>query len=273
MSFQPVIPISGYAGWRFLQRTLPSQEAAHANSAAAQRDEQYFRDRIASIDTAEQLVADRRLLRISLTAFGLQDDLPNRAFLRKVLESQTSDTKSLASRLSDKRYRQFSEAFAFGNRIVPRNKLATFPGEILAQFRDRSFELAVGQTDGTMRSALAMQRDLPALARQNTSDLAQWYTVLGTPSLRTIFEKAFNLPTSFGALDIDRQVDILKARTERLTGSNTIGQFTDTAAIETLTQRFFLADEVSQIRSIGSGSVALTLLQNGQASLAALRPR
>lgn len=273
MSFQPVVPFGGYAGWRFLQRTLPAQEAAHAGSAAALRDEQYFRDSIASIESAEQLVANRRLLKVSLTAFGLQDDLANRAYLQKVLESRTSETGSFANRLSDKRYRQMAETFAFGDRTIPRTKLATFPDEILSRFRERSFEVAVGQTDETMRMALALQRDLPALARQQTSDLARWYTVLGTPSLRSVFEAAFTLPSGFGALDLDRQVDILKTRTERLTGSDSISQFSDPAAIETLTQRFFLAAEVSQIRSISSTNVALTLLQNGQASLATLRNR
>lgn len=273
MSFQPVVPMGGYAGWRFLQRTMPIQQAALSNSAAALRDEANFRAKIGTIDTAEQLVGDRRLLRVALTAFGLQDDIANRAYLQRVLESRISDNGSFANRLSDKRYRQLAQAFAFGDRTVPRTKLATFPDEILTKFRDRSFEIAVGQSDDTMRIALALQRDLKALAEQPTSDLARWYTVLGTPTLRTVFEKAFNLPTSFGALDIDRQVGVLQERTERLTGASTISQFTEPQALETLTQRYFLGAEIAQIRSGGMQNAALTLLQSGQASLAAFRRR
>ena len=37
MSFQPVLPLGGAAGWRFLSRTLPRQEAAHAASAPVAR--------------------------------------------------------------------------------------------------------------------------------------------------------------------------------------------------------------------------------------------
>jgi hypothetical protein len=273
MSFQPVVPTGGYAGWRFLQRTLPQQQAALSNSASALRDEAYFREKIGKIDTAEQLVGDRRLLRVALTAFGLQDDIANRAYLQKVLESRISDNNSFANRLADKRYRQLAQAFAFADRTVPRTKLVTFPDEILARFRDRNFEIAVGRSDDTMRVALALQRDLKTLAGQPSTDLTRWYTVLGTPNLRTVFEKAFNLPVSFGTLDIDRQVDILKERTERLTGEDTISQFADAKALETLTQRYFLGVEIAQIRSAGTLNPALTLLQSGQASLSALLRR
>lgn len=273
MSFQPVIPMGGYAGWRFLQRTLPSQQEALSNSAASLRDEAYFRANIGKIDSADQLVGDRRLLRVALTAFGLQDDLPNRAYLQKVLESRVSDSASFANRLADKRYRQLAQAFAFGDRAVPRTKLVTFPDEILTKFRDRAFEIAVGQSDDTMRIALALQRDLKALATQSTTDLTRWYTVLGTPTLRTVFETAFNLPSSFGTLDLDRQVGILQERTERLTGDGTIAQFSDPQALEALTQRYFLGAEIARIQSGAVQNTALTLLQNGQAALAALRVR
>lgn len=273
MSYQPVVPMGGYAGWRFLQRTLPQQQAALSASAPILRDEAYFREKIGAINSAEELVGDRRLLKVALTAFGLQDDIANRAYLKKVLESRVADNGSFANRLADKRYRQLAQAFAFGDRTVPRTKLATFPDEILTRFRDRSFEIAVGQSNDTMRVALALQRDLKALAEQPTSDLARWYTVLGTPNLRTVFEQAFNLPASFGTLDLDRQVQVLRERTERLTGQETISQFANPAALETLTQRYFLGAEIAQITRSGVQNTALILLQSGQNSLAALRGR
>ncbi len=267
MSFQPIIPIDGYVGWRFLQRTQQKQEAAHAAMPAAQRDETYFRDRIGAVTSAEELVSDRRLLRVALTAFGLQDDLPNRAYLQKVLESSTSEAGSFVNRLTDKRYRQLNDAFGFGDRAISSNQFGGFADAILARYRDRSFEAAVGAQDESMRLALALERDLADLAWQDSSEATRWYTVLGTPSLREVFETAFQLPTSFGTLDIDRQVDILKERTARLTGKDTIAQFTDPDAIDALTRRYFLAGQLDQVAAASSHSLALTLLQSGQASL------
>ena len=77
--FQPIIPTDGLAGWRFLQRTYDTQLDSFARSAPVQRDTDYFAQKIASVTSAEELVADRRLLTVALGAFGLQDDINNRS--------------------------------------------------------------------------------------------------------------------------------------------------------------------------------------------------
>ena len=115
MSFQPVLPLAGYAGWSFLKRTLARQQVAQQASPVQQRDEAYFREKIGKVTTAEQLVSDKRLLRISLTAFGLEADQNSTAFIRKVLEGGTLKEGSLANRLADKQYQKFAAAFGFGD--------------------------------------------------------------------------------------------------------------------------------------------------------------
>ncbi len=82
MSFTPVVPVGGYAGWTFLARTREAQKQAFVASASQQRDEAYFRAKIGGISTAEELVADRRLLSVVLGAFGLEADIDNRYFIR-----------------------------------------------------------------------------------------------------------------------------------------------------------------------------------------------
>ena len=84
--FQPVVPFGGLAGWRFLQASLPTQQAAHENSGPIQRDVAYFRDNISKITSAEALVSDRRMLSVALGAFGLDGDINNTYFVRTVLE-------------------------------------------------------------------------------------------------------------------------------------------------------------------------------------------
>ena len=273
MSFQPILPLGGYTGWRFLQRTLSQQETAHATAPAAQRDEAYFREKITAVQSAADLVADRRLLRVALTAFGLAEDLPNRAYVQKVLESSTLDPASFVNRLSDERYKRMATAFGLGEGMLPMTGNAGFADRILAGYRDYRFEEAVGEQDESMRLALALDRDLGRLAGQGSSEATKWYKILGTPALREVFETAFNLPSSFGSIDVDQQVEILRERTERLTGKDTVSQFTDQEALDTLTKRFFLAGQVAQVQSVAGQSTALTLLQSGQASLNGLLGR
>lgn len=273
MSFQPLIPTGGFAGWAFLQRTLEQQAESHARAPAAQRDETYFRQQIGQIGSAAELVEDRRLLRITLTAFGLQDDLPNRAFISRVLDSPTEERRSFVNRLADKRYLEMAEAFGFANPSGPLNREAGFADVILESFRARQFEAAVGEQDESMRLALALRRDLSRLAADGQSEEAQWFRVIGTPSIRKVFETAFRLPTAFGALDVDRQVEVLRERTRRAFGESGLKQFADPAALDRLTRSFFVGEQIGQMQAISSQATALTLLQSAQASMASFRKR
>jgi hypothetical protein len=261
MSFQPVLPLRGYSGWGFLKRTMVRQQAVQQALPAQQRDEAYFRDRIGKADTAERLVNDKRLLRIALTAFGLEGDVNSKAFIQKVLEGGTLKEGSLANKLADKQYAKFAAAFGYGDFSVPRTKLSTFPDEILAQYRARSFETAVGEQNNTYRLALNAEREIPALAARTNSENAKWYTLLGNAPLREVMQTALGLPKSFSSIDIDQQVGILKKRTEAAFGSSDLVQFKDPAKMEALTRRFLLQSEMQGQAVTSPASTALMLLR------------
>jgi hypothetical protein len=262
MSFQPVLPLSGYTGWSFLKRTMVRQQAVQQALPAQQRDEAYFRDKIGKADTAEKLVNDKRLLRIALSAFGLEGDVNNKAFIQKILEGGTLKEGSLANKLADKQYQKLSAAFGYGDFSVPRTKISTFPDEILAQFRTRSFETAVGEQNNTYRLAMNAEREISALAAKSSSETAKWYTVLGNAPLREVMQTALGLPKSFSSIDIDQQVSVLKKRTEAAFGSSDITQFKDPARMEALTRRFLLQSEMQgQAAATSPASTALMLLR------------
>lgn len=115
MTFQPVIGLGGLAGWRVLQATQDRQRAAFEQSPAITRDLDYFRQNAGAVNSAEELVADRRLLSVALGAYGLSEELEKQAFVRQVLEGGTENDRSFANRLADPRYEQLAVAFDFGN--------------------------------------------------------------------------------------------------------------------------------------------------------------
>ncbi len=273
MSFQPVIPMNGYTGWRFLERTLENQAERHAQTPVAQRDEGYFRANIGKIETAADLVADRRLLRVALGAFGLGDDLPNRAFIQRILESPMDEPRSFANRLSDKRYAELARAFRFADADGPKTGAPDFAERIVKAFHARQFEIAVGEQDESMRMALALRSDLTELAERDMSEDARWLRILGTPSLRKVFESAFQLPTGFGQMDLDRQMSIMKDRTRRTFGEGGIAQFVEPDKLEALTRRYFVGEQLREIQFYQGPSAALTLLAEGQANMARWRQR
>jgi hypothetical protein len=262
MSFQPVLPLTGYAGWGFLKRTMARQQQVQQSLPVQQRDEAYFREKIGKADTAEKLVNDKRLLRIALTAFGLEGDVNNKAFIQKILEGGTLKEGSLANKLADKQYLKFAGAFGYGDFSVPRTKISTFPDEILTQFRARSFETAVGTQNNTYRLSMNAEREIPALAAKSSSELAKWYTLLGNAPLREVMQTALGLPKSLSSIDIDQQVSVLRAKTETVFGSPDLGQFKDPSKMDALVRRFILQSEMQgQSAAFSPAATALALLR------------
>ena len=261
MSLEPALPLGGYAGWRFLQRTADSQRALVVAWPATQRETAAFRERIGKVTSAEALVADRALLKVALGAFGLEADLNNRAFLRQVLDSASSDDKALANRLADKRYLEFARAFGFAEPGGPFTRRAGFANNIVAAYETRSFEIAVGKKDENLRLAMTAVRELETLAARGGTDDARWFTVMGNPPLRQVFETALGLPTGFGALDIDRQLAIFRDKAERALGDGKIAQFADPAKREDLVRMFLLRSESQLAAATVRGSTALSLIQ------------
>jgi hypothetical protein len=262
MTFIPALPASGTAGLSFLDRTMAAQRRVHDAQPDLRRDEAYFRDRIGRIKSAADLVADPRLLRVALTAFGLEADVGNRFFIRKVLEEGTLNPTAFANRLADKRYRALSAAFGFGDFAVPNTVLSDFPDRILEAWKTRRFEAAVGTRDEALRLALNARRELRDLAGQRLSDNARWFTIMGNVPLRRVVETAMGLPKSFGTLNIDRQLDVLKARARSIFGVESAAALAEPERLEKLLRLYLVRAEAA-----GSGATqpaALQLLQRGR---------
>ncbi|MGM0661161.1 MAG: DUF1217 domain-containing protein [Pseudomonadota bacterium] len=262
MTFQPVLPLGGLAGWALLDRTMDRQTAIFNKAPQIVRDTEYFEKGIGEIKTAEDLVSDRRLLRVALGAFGLQEDIDSRAFIRKILEDGTTRNDALANRLTDPRYKQLAEAFGFGGDSPPRTQVAGFGANITDQFRRREFEVAVGDQDQAMRLALNAERELGAIATDDASENAGWFRILGNTPLRQVFQTALGLPKSFAQLDLDRQLNEIKSRAERQLGITSLSDLAASDLQDQLIRRFLVRDQIAGFNTQSSQSIALTLLQS-----------
>ena len=274
MSYQPIIPLAGYSGWKFLNRTLVQQKQAFDKAPDLARDIDYFKAKIGKIDSAEQLVADHRLLTVTLGAFGLDADIKAKAFIKKVLADGTLKTSALANRLSDKRYLEMARTFGFGDFAVPSTKISDFGDKIVALYKERQFEAAVGNQDGNLRLAMALPRDLGAIAKKTSSDATKWFTIMGNLPLRQVVQTAFNLPGSFGSIDLDKQLATLQAKATAIFGSSGVSQFTDPEKIDKLVKLFLLRSDLATATAQTSrGSTVLGMLQQGQSQFNSLLGR
>ncbi|MEL6197451.1 MAG: DUF1217 domain-containing protein, partial [Pseudomonadota bacterium] len=183
MTFAPAIAAGGVLGLALLDRSYDRQFATFSESPVIERAIADFEERAAAVLTAEELVGDTRLLSVALGAFGLEDELPKRALIRRVLEEGTLDPDSLANRLVDPAWRQLSETLGFdtGGRLA----LPSVRADITEAYRVRQFERAVGDQDVDLRLALNFRREIVSVAAIEDSDTA-WFRVIGSTPLRTV---------------------------------------------------------------------------------------
>ncbi len=276
MSFSPVVPFGGLAGFRFVERTFAVQLDQYGRSPDVQREIDHFRTHAAGATDAEALVADRRLLRVVLAAFGLEDEIDKRALVRRVLEQGTIDPKALANRLADPAWADLAGTLGFGD-LGGTLGQASVREEIVERFRLRRFERAIGDSDVDIRLALNFRREIGRIASSPGADRSGWLRILGSQPLRRVVETAFGLPQGFSQLDLDRQRAELEDRATRLFGSPSAAVFRTPENVDLAIRRFLAAAQPGGGGSAGPGSVALSLLQGaalgpaGRASLFASR--
>ena len=77
------------------------------------RNAAYYKENIGKVKTVDDFLKNDRLYQYAMKAYGLEDMVYAKAFMKKVLESDLSDANSFANKLTDKRYRDFAAAFSF----------------------------------------------------------------------------------------------------------------------------------------------------------------
>ena len=232
MSYSVFTGGGGYVGWRLLSRTAEQQKAIVAAEPQVARETEHFRQNIARITTAEDLVSDYRMLSVALKAHGLEDDIGNRALIRKVLESDLSDPKSLANRLSDSRYAELARSFGFAEAVPATQTDETLADRISAAHLAAEFELRVGEADNDLRVALHAQRELANIAKGEGSETGKWFQILGSAPLAQFVQTAFGFGSNLVKLPIDSQVTALQSAAKRYLGISDITRLAEPAVME-----------------------------------------
>jgi len=264
MFFQPVIGTGGYSGWLILQRTEARQREIFEQSPTLQRDIDYFRENISNAATAKDLVSDRRLLSVALGAFGLDEEINKQAFVQKILEDGTESSDAFANRLNEPRYLALAEAFGYGDAGGGEAVLqAEFQEDIIARYRVRAFDRAVGEVDNDARLALNFRREISEIVSTDSTDETIWFRIMGQQPIKEVLETALNLPQEISQLDIDRQRELFEDKAARLFGDSDPAILSDPEVLDEVLRRFFLVRQTQNgPTSATPGFSALTLLQS-----------
>ncbi|TAV24439.1 DUF1217 domain-containing protein [Rhizobium ruizarguesonis] len=105
--------VSTYVSYLSVARNLGASLSNVASQATVARDSNYYKENIGKVTTADEFMSDYKLYSYAMKAYGLEDMTYAKAFMKKVLESDLSDSSSFANSLSDTRYAEFAAAFKF----------------------------------------------------------------------------------------------------------------------------------------------------------------
>jgi hypothetical protein len=241
-------------------------------------DANYFQQNIASVRTVDDLLADRRLLEFAMKAFGLGSDYEEiaafmpvnpedvneaEARIKAILEEGSISVVAAANEQGDPRYVEFSRAFGFGIAEDLQTNDFGFSDEIMDKYLaenlripdELEIESPIQIRNGTLVYEASNEREM--------SNDAKWLTLMGEPPLRSLFEKAFNLPSEFGQADIDQQLEVYKERSRREFGTDNLSELNTAEIIDSLIIKFLARSQIGAFNpAANSASIALTLLQS-----------
>ena len=164
------------------------------------RATQYFLANIGNVTSASQLVNNSQLYNYVMTAFGLQDMAFAKALITKVLNGGATSSGFAAS-LNDPRYMALVTAFDFATygATTTSGSSSTAAATTVNNYYQQTLETQTGQENQGAQMALYFARMAPEITNP--------YSILADKTLLTVFETAYNLPTTFSLENIDVQAN------------------------------------------------------------------
>src|SRR4029453_11181888 len=107
--------ISASMAYNMLTGNMKQSLDRVASQATVKREAEYYKENINKVKDVDEFLGNYRLYSYAMTAYGLDDMTYAKAFMKKVLESDLTDPKSFANKLTDTRYKQFAAGFNFNS--------------------------------------------------------------------------------------------------------------------------------------------------------------
>ena len=185
--------VSTYVGYLAIARNLSTSLSNVASKAVVSRDSDYYKENIAKVTSVDEFMGDYKLYSYAMKAYGLEDMTYAKAFMKKVLESDLSDSSSFANSLSDGRYAEFAAAFKFSGETAVAQSDAQ-QSDLLDAY-EASFD---EETDAIADETDYYER---AIAEVTSVD-----DLLGSTRLRNYVLNAFGLSTEYTSTDFLKSV-------------------------------------------------------------------
>ncbi|KPH05571.1 DUF1217 domain-containing protein (plasmid) [Rhizobium acidisoli] len=185
--------VSTYVSYLAVARNLNASLSSVASQGTVARDSAYYKENIGKVTTVDEFMGDYKLYSYAMKAYGLDDMTYAKAFMKKVLESDLSDSSSFANSLSDGRYAEFAAAFKFGGET--KTAQSDVQRDTLLDAYESSFD--------TEAEDIADETDY---FEENISSITSVDDLLSSSRLKNYALTAFGLSTEYTSTSFLKQV-------------------------------------------------------------------
>ena len=199
---------------------------ATAAEPTVQRAIAAFTKAVQGATSPQQLLSNPTVMQVLLTANGLADQIPYTALAQKTLLSNANDPKSLASQLSDTRWKPVVQTYDFASKGLAVIQNPGVISTIANAYAEVTWRTSLDTTTPGLSDALTF--------RQNAASVTSVDQILGDPVLRKVVTTTLGIP-----LQIAFQP--LEAQQKAITSLLDISKLKDPKFVEQFTQRFLIA--------------------------------
>lgn len=239
--------MSAMTNYRMVDANKEQRFTAYVDQPTVKRELAYFAEKIATIESADDLINDWQLKSFVLQAFGLEDLQQSNHMLKRILTDDLTDNETaLAYRMNDERFRDIATTLRL-DQGVDRIKSAEVIGAITERYLVNGFEKQVGQDSLATRQALYFERKIGAVTNI--------YQIMADPTLKEVARVAGGLPTDIARLDFDRQAELYERTVD-------IEKLKDEDYVSGMIDRFLVRKDMESGGGTAAGGI-VSLFQTG----------
>ena len=214
----------------------------------ASDESKYYQDKIADMESLDELLSDRRLIDFVLVSKGIDPDDVTDDYMKQMFQSDLDDPKSFANTEPDYRFAEIVASFNFdenGNVIRAEADSLQTDGDVMETvnlYLRQTIESQQGEDNTGVRLALYFERNAPNLVDE--------YDLLGDEAMVEVFRTTFGFTEEFSTMDIDQQAKYVEKNLD-------LSDFQDPEKLKKFIGRF---TAMYDAENSTSNSPALTLL-------------
>jgi hypothetical protein len=237
--------ISSLALFKLIRQNEVAYREQFQSRADVKKEIDNFKKQDSKVEDVDELVKDRRVLGVLLSAFGLGSEINNPGKLKAIINSDPTDVNSFANRLNDPRFGALAAFVDAPNKGLINLVTASKQQEVIDKFLTNEFQKNVGVQNPAVRDAFFF------LNKINGVDST--FGILGDLPLRTIVTSTLRLPAQIARQSVNKQASLIEAKfdidrarlggaTESTTRNKQERLTDDIAAIETATAQVTAAE-------------------------------